>query len=236
MIDVHIAHVGGIPIEETLGYLGPALLAASEWHGQTFAPASAGCARTPAPTPPAQDSGRAARTGRSKQGTGTTRAWPGREDHTPARSPSRRDSAEISQGEPLHCRSPRMRASAPAPESRPPRTRLERQSCAIQALASPGQSGSAVALPLLVAGAVDQSRSRDELRARQRDGCSRAQGSRSRSDGSSRWDSSDSSGGACALRAPTPPRSWSTATLPVRRVQSSPRPPGSLSRRRVASP
>jgi hypothetical protein len=27
MIDVHIAHVGGIPIEETLGYLGPALLA-----------------------------------------------------------------------------------------------------------------------------------------------------------------------------------------------------------------
>jgi hypothetical protein len=48
MIGAPIAHLSGIPIEETLASSAPRCSRASEWHGQTFAPASAGCAHTSA--------------------------------------------------------------------------------------------------------------------------------------------------------------------------------------------
>ena len=119
MTGVPFAHVGGLPIEETLASLGPALLVAfGVASAQLRARLGRVCAHTSAHASRSRQRARSA-DGRSKQGTATTRAWPSRKDDTPARSPSRRDCAEISQGEPPHFRSPRMRASAPAPEFTP---------------------------------------------------------------------------------------------------------------------
>jgi hypothetical protein len=66
MISVPLAHVGGIPIEETLGSLGPALLVA---FGMAWAKLRARLRRVRSPArahAPPRKKGRAVRAGRSE--------------------------------------------------------------------------------------------------------------------------------------------------------------------------
>jgi hypothetical protein len=66
MISVPLAHVGGIPIEETLGSLGPALLVG---FGMGWAQLRARLRRVRSPArahAPARNEGRAVRAGRSE--------------------------------------------------------------------------------------------------------------------------------------------------------------------------
>ena len=66
MIGVPAAHVGGVPIEETLGSLGPVLLVGFGLAWAKFAPACAGCALAPPSPPPARDAGPRGRAGQSE--------------------------------------------------------------------------------------------------------------------------------------------------------------------------
>ena len=67
MISAPFAHIAGIPIEETLGSLGPALLVASGWHGRSFAPACAGALRQRPRKKAARMTTMAATAGRAEQ-------------------------------------------------------------------------------------------------------------------------------------------------------------------------